>query len=87
MSHTLKIDYSDDILASLGLSREQFEQEARLLVAGKLYESGRLTAGQAAQLCGKRKVDFLMSLASVGINACNLSPEDAETEIGFGRRG
>lgn len=39
--HALTIPYSDDLLLPLEESPEQFEAEARLLLAVKLYEPGR----------------------------------------------
>jgi len=83
MGHTLTIDYGDDVLFSMGLTRDEFVEEARFLLASKLYELGRLSSGQAARLCGKGRVDFLLSLPRVGVSISNLRPEDAESEIGF----
>ncbi len=87
MQYTVAIEYDDEILFNLGLSPKEFSEEAKLLLAAKLYEMGRLTSGQAAKLCGKGRVEFLMSLSSLGIPACNLRPEDAEAEIEFARHG
>lgn len=86
MLHHLTIEYGDDVLFSTGLSRSEFDEEARLLLAAKLYELGRLTSGQAAKLCGRRRVDFLLSLPRVGVSISNLRPEDAEAEVSFLRR-
>jgi predicted HTH domain antitoxin len=87
MQHHLTIEYGDDVLFSTGLSREQFDEEARFLLAAKLYELGRLTSGQAARLCGRGRVDFLLSLPRVGVSISNLRPEDAEPELRFLQRG
>lgn len=83
MRHTLTIDYGDDVLFSMGVTRDEFGEEARFLLAAKLYELGRLSSGQAAGLCGRGRVDFLLSLPRVGVSISNLRPEDAESEIGF----
>ena len=83
MTHTLTIEYQDDLLFRLGLNREQFSAEARLLLATKLYELGRLSAGEAARLAGKNRVEFLFALAQMGVPMSNLRAEDAATEIGF----
>jgi predicted HTH domain antitoxin len=83
MSHSVTIEYGEDILFSLGLSAEEFTKEARFLLAAKLYELGRLTSGQAAALCGKARVDFLLSLPRIGVSISNLRGEDAELEVGF----
>jgi len=87
VKRALTIEYGDDILFSLGLSVEQFSEEAKFLLAAKLYELGKLTSGQAARLCGKGRVDFLLSLPRVGAPISNLRPEDAQAEIDFAQRG
>jgi predicted HTH domain antitoxin len=87
MARQLTIEYEEDILLGLGLSPDQFSDEARMLLAAKLYELGRLTSGQAARLCGKTRVGFLLSLERYGIAMSNLRPEDAEAELSFGRDG
>lgn len=83
MSHTLTIEYGEDVLFSMGMTGEQFSAEARFLLAAKLYEIGKLSSGQAAQLCGKGRVDFLLSLERLGVPVSNLRPEDAEAELAF----
>ncbi|MGE0823276.1 MAG: UPF0175 family protein [Candidatus Binatia bacterium] len=87
MSHTLTIEYGDDVLFSVGLSRDEFDEEARLLLAAKLYELGKLTSGQAARFCGRGRVDFLLSLPRVGVSISNLRPEDADAELAFIHNG
>jgi predicted HTH domain antitoxin len=87
MHRTLTIEYGDDILFSLGLSDDQFSQEAKFLLAAKLYELGRLTSGQAARLCGRERVDFLMSLPRIGVPVSNLRPEDIQSDIDFAHNG
>jgi len=50
------------------------------LLAAKLFERGKLTSGQAARLCGRGRVDFLMALPRIGVSIVNLQSEDAEVE-------
>jgi hypothetical protein len=87
MERTLTIEYGDNILLGLGLSPEQFSEEAKFLLAAKLYEIGKLTSGQAAQLCGKGRVEFLFSLEHAGVMMSNMRPEDADCELDFARNG
>lgn len=87
MQHLLTIEYGDDVLFSSGLTRGAFDEEARFLLAAKLYEMGRLSSGQAAKLCGKGRVDFLLSLPRIGVAISNLQLEDIESEVEFIRRG
>ena len=86
MRRTLTIDYGDDLLAVLGMSPTQFGEEAKFLLAAKLYELGRATAGQAAELCSRSRLDFLLALPRAGVTVSNLRPEDADAEIAFSRR-
>lgn len=87
MKRQLTIEYEEDILLGVGLSPEQFSDEAKFLLAAKLYELGKLTSGQAARLCGKGRVEFLFSLGKAGVPMSNLRPEDAKTELEFGLNG
>ena len=83
MQRTLTIEYGDEILVGLGLSPAQFSEEARFLLAAKLYELGRITSGQAAALAGRGRVEFLLDLPRVGVAVSNLRPDDLESELGF----
>ena len=55
----LNIPYSDDLLLSMKRSPQEFESEARLLLAVKLYEMDRITTGAAATLAGMSRVAFI----------------------------
>ena len=57
---TLTITYPDDLELTLDSSAEHFTEEARVLLAYKLFELGRLTSGQAARLAGISRVVFLL---------------------------
>ena len=83
MSNTLTIEYADDLLFSLGVSEKEFSEEAKFLIAAKLYEMGRLSSGQAANLAGKSRVEFLFSLSRVGVPMSNLREEDLRAELQF----
>ncbi len=83
MTHTLAIEYTDEVLLSTGMPEREFNEEARFLLAAKLYELGRLSSGAAAALCGRGRVDFLCSLERIGVSMSNLRPEDAADEVAF----
>jgi predicted HTH domain antitoxin len=87
MSHTLTIEYNDDLLYSLGVSSEQFSEEAKFLLAAKLYELGRLSSGEAARLAGKERVEFLFALNNLGLPISNLRAEDLAAELDFALNG
>ncbi len=80
--HALTIPYSDDLLLSLKESPEEFEAEARLLLAVKLDELGRLTTGRAAELAGLRRVEFMFRLDHFGLSPIGVDPEELEQDLG-----
>ncbi len=47
---------------------EKEHDETVRLIAAKLYESGKLTLGQAAEMCGMRKWDFAEILINYGVH-------------------
>ncbi len=83
MQNTLTIEYADDLLFTLGVSDKEFSEEAKFLLAAKLYELGRISSGQAARLSGKSRVEFLLSLSRLGVSMSNLREEDLENEVNF----
>lgn len=87
MPHTLTIEYSADVLLNLSVSPEQFAREAKFLLAAKLYELGRLSAGQAAALAGRGRVEFLFALQTVNAPMSNLTLDELENESNFALNG
>jgi len=67
---------------TLNLPPEVDAQEARLLLAVKLYEVGKLSLGQAAELAGFTKPTFMELLGKYGAPIFAYPPEElkAETE-------
>jgi len=85
MTHTLKIEYDDELLKLLKWSPEEFDRKARFLLFAKLFEMGMISSGKAARLCGMGRVEFLMGLGEVGVSAINLTPEELEEDLKFAR--
>jgi predicted HTH domain antitoxin len=83
----ITIDCPDDLLIALGATPEQFEQEAKFALAGKLFELGRLSSGAAARLAGMDRVTFLLSLHRIGVAAVDLDDRDIEDDLRYARRG
>lgn len=82
----LLIEYPESIPAILNLSPENFEQEAKIALAVKLYEMGRLTSGQAASLAGISRVSFLLSCKRYGSASVEWDLEELEAEFSEAKR-
>lgn len=63
------------------LPPEISEEEARLFLAIKLYELGRLSLGQAAKLAGYSKRAFMELLGKYGVPVISYSPEELREEV------
>lgn len=57
------------------------ERELLTILASKLYEQGRLSLGQAAQLAGYSKRAFMEVLGSYGVSIFNYSAEELESDL------
>lgn len=82
---TLKIEFPESILIPTGQTREGFLEEARFLLATKLFEMGRLSSGRAAEVCGLDRVTFLLSLHRVGVAALDLDEHDMADDVRYAR--
>jgi hypothetical protein len=70
------------LLAALNESHSDFENEARKAMALKLFEMGRLTSGQAAQMAGMSRVDLLLDSPRYGSPSVIWDEEELSREFG-----
>jgi predicted HTH domain antitoxin len=56
-------------------------EEARVLLVAKLFETGRLSLGQAASLAGYSKRAFIEVLGKLGISIFNYSADELRNEV------
>lgn len=63
------------------LPLEVSEDEARLLLAIKLYEVGKVTLGQAAKIASYSKRAFIELLGRYGVPVISYSPEELREEL------
>ena len=81
MNAELKVHYPASLPDALQQSRAEFERDARMAMAVKLYELGRLSSGQAAVLAGMDRVAFLLKLSDYGVSLYQLDRDELEADL------
>ena len=64
----------------------EFEAEARLLLALKLYESGKLSTELAAQMAGMSRFAFIFELGKHGLSPFGETAEELAEDLANARR-
>lgn len=78
---SLEIPIPDHLELSLGFrSQKEFSDEARLLLAIKLFELERLSSGRAAELAGMDRETFLLTVPRYGVPSVRWSNEEVQAE-------
>ena len=85
LTHQLTIEYPDEVLWALHQQPGEFEREARMLLALKLYETGKLSSGLAAQLAGLGRVAFLFALSQAGLSPFGETPDELARDVEHAR--
>jgi predicted HTH domain antitoxin len=80
------IAYPPEVLWALQEEPDEFESEARLLLALKLYETGKLSSGLAARLAGVPRIVFLFLMGQHGLSPFGEEPEDLAQDVEHARR-
>ncbi len=57
------------------------QHEAAMLVATKLYEQGKVSMGQAAELAGLSKRTFMELLSRYGVSVFNYPASDLANDV------
>lgn len=78
--NVLEITYPEELLLSLKKDKKGFESEARLLLALKLYELGKISSGKAAKLAGLSRVEFLMKLGQYKVSPFQVDLDEVVEE-------
>jgi len=81
MVTTIEIDFP----ATLRLHAKDsaaLNERSRFLLALKYFELGELSSGQAAQMCGLGRVQFLDAAARCGVPATELTGDELNEEFG-----
>ena len=77
----LTLQVPDALPDAMQLSPADFVDEARMAMAVKLFEQGRLSSGQAASLCDMSRVAFLLTLPKWGVAQIQSSAAELATDL------
>jgi predicted HTH domain antitoxin len=77
----IKINYPDSLPDAIHLTRTEFEKEAKMAMAVKLFEMHRLSSGMAASLVGMDRVSFLLNLHRYKVPMIDLEEEDLASDM------
>lgn len=58
-----------------------FADEARFLLALKLFEQGRISSGKAGHLCNMGRVEFLLAASRAGVPVVDLRDDELAEEF------
>lgn len=77
----LTIELPDFLLLQMGSSTEKLRAEVKKMVAINMFKEGYMTTGQAAELCGMHRVEFMYYLSRQNIPVVDWDTEDIEKEL------
>jgi len=76
MNRTLTLDYPETLPDMLNETQSQFENEAKMALAVKLYEMKKISSGIAAVLAGIDRVTFLLNLSSYSVPLIDIEDDE-----------
>ena len=81
MPVALTIEYPELLPDALQKTKIEFEQEAKMAMAVKLFEMKRLSSGMAAALAGVDRVTFLLGLHHYGTPMIDLDEDELRADL------
>ena len=81
MTKKIEIEYPDNLPNLLNLSPEEFEKEAKMAMAVKLFELKKIPSGMAAKIADIDRSSFLLNLQKYNVNMMNIDPDELENDV------
>lgn len=79
---TLELPVHDSWISAGYANSEDLKQDLRELLAAKLFELGRVTMAQAAEIAGLSLVSFMERLSRLNVSVINQDLDDLRDELG-----
>lgn len=77
----LELDVPAGFEDAVSLTKQELEQQIRLMAALKMFELGKISSGKAAELAGMSRVAFLEACGRYRVSVFNYPPEEVEKEL------
>lgn len=81
MLNQINIEYPQNLPDILQITKKDFEKEARMAMAVKLFEMKMLSSGMAATLVGLDRVNFLLNLHRFNIPMIDLEEDELLSDM------
>jgi predicted HTH domain antitoxin len=81
MNRQLILDYPAKLPDAMNETPAEFEKEARMAMAAKLFEMKRIPSGVAAAFAGMDRVSFLLKLKDYNVAAIALDEEELAEDV------
>jgi len=81
MHNQINIEYPQNLPDILQITKKDFEREARMAMAVKLFEMKRLSSGMAATLAGLDRASFLLNLHRFNIPMIDLEEDELLSDM------
>jgi predicted HTH domain antitoxin len=81
MLNQINIQYQPSLLDAIQKNRAEFEQEAKLAMAVKLFEMKKLSSGMAAQTSDIDRITFLLNLHHFSVVMIDLEEDELLADI------
>jgi predicted HTH domain antitoxin len=81
MINQIYIEYPQNLPDILQTTRQNFEKEAVMAMAVKLFEMKRLSSGMAARLAGMDRVEFLLNLHRFNVPMIDLEEDELLSDM------
>ncbi|MBF0465566.1 MAG: UPF0175 family protein [Nitrospirae bacterium] len=77
----LKMKYPVGFEKAVHITKDELEQQIRLMAALKMFELGKISSGRAAELAGMSRVEFFEACGRYRVSVFNYSNEEIGDEL------
>jgi len=80
-TEVLKMKYPSRLENAVHMTKDEMEHHIRLMAALKMFELGKISSGNAAELAGMSRVDFFEVCGRYRVSIFNYPAEDVKDEL------